>query len=147
VAEAVMTREAIETLLAQRDVLWRRRDSAGLAKAHAEGGVVESPMFGVIRGRPAIERSYAELFRAFPDSAIDIQGLLVDGDQAVQLFKWHATHSEEMFGLPASGRQFTIQGAQVYKFEAGHIIHERRIYDFTGLLIQIGVLRPRPAKD
>jgi hypothetical protein len=28
----------------------------------------------------------------------------------------------------------------------GLIEHERRIYDFTGLLVQIGVLRAKPAK-
>ena len=142
-----MTREAIEELFEQRQQLWQRRDSAGLAKAHAEHGVVESPMFGVVRGRAAIERAYADFFRAFPDSNNELQGLIVDGDHVVQLFKIHATHSQEMFGLPPSGRQFTIQGALVYQLEGGHIAHERRIYDFTGLLIQIGVLRPRPAKD
>src|SRR5262249_36850760 len=100
-----------------------------------------------VRGRAAIESSYAGLFRAFPDSTIESQALIVDGDHVVQLFKWHATHAADMFGLPASGRQFTINGALVYLFQDGHIQHERRIYDFTGLLVQIGVLRPRPAKD
>jgi steroid delta-isomerase-like uncharacterized protein len=142
-----MTREAIEALFEQRQQLWHRRDSAGLAKAHAEHGVVESPMFGVLRGRPAIERAYAEFFRAFPDSTSEVQGLVIGDDRVVQLFKVHATHSQEMFGLPPTGRPFTIQGAFVFQLEAGHIIHERRIYDFTGLLIQIGVLRPRPGKD
>jgi hypothetical protein len=28
----------------------------------------------------------------------------------------------------------------------GLIEHERRIYDFTGLLVQLGVLRAKPAK-
>jgi hypothetical protein len=28
----------------------------------------------------------------------------------------------------------------------GLIVHERRYYDFTGLLIQIGILRGKPAK-
>ena len=28
--------------------------------------------------------------------------------------------------------------------EAGLITHERRIYDFTGLLVQVGVLRAKP---
>jgi steroid delta-isomerase-like uncharacterized protein len=144
-----MTREAIEALFNARAQLLRRRDSAGLAKAHAEQGVVESPMFGVVRGRAAIEAAYADLFRAFPDSNFDQHGLVIDADkgQVVALFSWHATHAQEMFGLPASGRQFTIHGALVYQLEGGHIVHERRIYDFTGLLIQIGVLRPRPAKD
>jgi len=27
----------------------------------------------------------------------------------------------------------------------GKIVHERRIYDFTGLLVQIGVLKAKPA--
>jgi hypothetical protein len=25
-----------------------------------------------------------------------------------------------------------------------HIVHDRRIYDFTGLLVQIGVLKAKP---
>ncbi len=140
-----MSRDALESLFDQRLELWRRRDSAGLAKAHAEDGIVESPIFGIVRGRAAIEASYAEIFRAFPDSTIDSTGLIIDGDQAVQLFKWHATHAAEMFGLPASHRQFTIHGALVYQVKNMHIQHERRIYDFTGLLVQIGVLKPKPA--
>ena len=144
-----MTREAIEALFNARAQLLRRRDSAGLAKAFAEHGVAESPMFGVIRGRSAIEAAYAELFRAFPDSNFEQRELIIDADkgEVVALFSWHATHTQEMFGLPPSGKTFTISGALVYRLEGGHIAHERRIYDFTGLLIQIGVLRPRPGKD
>jgi steroid delta-isomerase-like uncharacterized protein len=140
-----MTREAIETLVGAREQLWRRRDAAGLAKAHAEDGIVESPIFGTIRGRAAIEQSYAELFRGFGDSTIQLEGPIIDGDQSVQQFSWHATHVQEMFGLPPSGRQFTVHGVLIYQFKDGHIAHERRIYDFTGLLVQIGVLKPRPA--
>ena len=72
---------------------------------------------------------------------------MIDGVYVVQLFKMHATHASEMFGLPATNRQFTVQGAFVEQMKDGHIVHERRIYDFTGMLVQIGVLRPRPAKD
>jgi hypothetical protein len=32
----------------------------------------------------------------------------------------------------------------VYELKDGKIVHERRIYDFTGLLIQIGVLKVKP---
>lgn len=144
-----MTREAIEALFNARAQLLRRRDSAGLAKAFAEHAVAESPMFGVIRGRAAIEAAYADLFRAFPDSNFDQERLIIDADhgEVAVLFSWHATHAQEMFGLPASGRKFTIHLAVVDRLEGNHIVHERRIYDFTGLLIQIGVLRPRPAKD
>jgi len=30
------------------------------------------------------------------------------------------------------------------QLQDGRIIHERRMYDFTGLLVQIGVLRAKP---
>jgi hypothetical protein len=30
--------------------------------------------------------------------------------------------------------------------DQGLIAHERRIYDFTGLLVRLGVLRAKPAK-
>jgi len=144
-----MTREAIEALFTARAQLLRRRDSAGLAKAFAESGVAESPMFGIVRGRPAIEAAYAELFRAFPDSNFEQQGLIIDAEkgEVAALFSWHATHTQEIFGLPPSGKTFTIHVALVSRLEGNHIAHERRIYDFTGLLIQIGVLRPRPGKD
>jgi hypothetical protein len=32
-----------------------------------------------------------------------------------------------------------------YQLEHGKIVRERRVYDFTGLLLQIGVLKAKPA--
>jgi hypothetical protein len=32
----------------------------------------------------------------------------------------------------------------VFTFRDGLIIEERRIYDFTGLLVQVGVLKAKP---
>jgi hypothetical protein len=34
----------------------------------------------------------------------------------------------------------------MFQMKDGLIAHERRIYDFTGLLIQLGILRGKPAK-
>ena len=44
---------------------------------------------------------------------------------------------EAVFG-PAGDR-----GALVISFRDGLIGHERRIYDFTGMLIQLGVIKPK----
>jgi hypothetical protein len=33
----------------------------------------------------------------------------------------------------------------MHRLRAGKIVHERRIYDFTGLLIQVGLLKTKPA--
>ena len=50
-------------------------------------------------------------------------------------------------GLPGSNRRFKIQGVRLFTMADGLVQHERRMYDFTGLLIQVGVLRGKPAKD
>ena len=39
--------------------------------------------------------------------------------------------------MPISGTLFTL--------EDGLIVHERRVYDFTGMLVQIGLLKAKPA--
>ena len=43
-------------------------------------------------------------------------------------------------------RRFTVEGVLLFEVGGGLIQTERRIYDFTGLLIQLGVLKSRPAK-
>lgn len=141
-----MTREAILALFAERDELWRRHDAAALAATHADDGVIVSPLLGEMRGRDAIERSYEELFTVFPDQALDTEMILVDGDAAALVFRGRATHTRDLFGVPATGRQFDVQGVMFYKFAGGKIAYERRVYDFTGLLIQLGVLRAKPGR-
>jgi len=38
-----------------------------------------------------------------------------------------------------------VPGVFLYDLRDGRIAHERRIYDFTGLLIQAGLLKAKPA--
>jgi len=57
-----------------------------------------------------------------------------------------ATHEGELFGLPASHKKIEFRVVRLVTAEDGMIQTERRIYDFTGLLVQLGVLRARPAR-
>ena len=50
------------------------------------------------------------------------------------------------FGLPGTGRRIEFRACRLFRMEGELIEHERRIYDFTGLLVQVGVLRAKPAK-
>jgi len=140
-----MTREAIEAIFEGRRRAWLARDSEALASSHADGGTVASPMFGNLRGHEAIAKSYAALFRTFPDWTFLEETLIIDGDRVAQPFAATATHSAEFMGLPASGRKFRIQGVRLHTMKDGRIQDEQRVYDFTGLLIQVGVLKSKPA--
>jgi steroid delta-isomerase-like uncharacterized protein len=141
-----MTRDEIAAFFTARQGLWTARDHRALADGHAPDSIVDSPMFGRLQGREAIRDSYANLFLTFPDWDLHIDDLVIDGQRAVQIFSVTATHVGEFMGLPGTNRRFTIQGVRIFEMRNGLIRHEKRMYDFTAMLVQVGVLRARPAK-
>lgn len=140
-----MTREEVFALFARREAAWRARDAAALAADHTPDGVVVSPTGGVLEGQADIERIYRVWFTAFPDLVFTTEDLLVDDNRAALLCRITGSHAGEFFGMPPTGRKIEVSGCFVYRVENGRIVHERRILDFTGLLLQVGVLRAKPA--
>ena len=70
---------------------------------------------------------------------------VIDPPLAVLFMEFSGTHAGDFFGLPATGRRVHGTGAFVYRLRDGCIEHERRILDFTGVLVQVGVLKAKPA--
>lgn len=141
-----MTRDAIFAMFARREAAWRDRDPVTLAADHHPNGVVVSPTGGVLEGREQIERIYRVWFTAFPDLVFANEDLIVDDQRIALLCRVAGTHGGEFFGVPPTGRRIEIPAVFVYRLDDdGLIAHERRILDFTGVLIQVGVLRAKPA--
>ena len=141
-----MTRDEITAFFDTMQARWAARDWDGLAAGHLPDAVVESPMFGRLQGRPAIRDSYEQLFVTFPDWDLKLQDMLVDGDRVALSFTVSATHVGEFMGIPGTNRRFHIYGVRLVELHGGLIQKERRMYDFTGLLVQVGVLRAKPAR-
>jgi steroid delta-isomerase-like uncharacterized protein len=137
--------DAVKFFAEQQDE-WDRRDIEALSRRHADDGVIVSPIFGTVQGRAEILESYVSLFKTFPDWKYVGKEILIDGTRGAQEFVVEATHSGPFMGLPPTGRRFEIQGVRMFQMKDGLIAHERRFYDFTGLLIQLGILRPKPAR-
>lgn len=135
----------IQALLGQRTEAWKRRDPAALAAGYAEDAVVTSPMFPRAEGRAAIELSFASLFRVFPDWEMAFEEACVTGNRAMQPARVRGTQKGDFMGIPGSGRRVEFDCVLILDFEDGLITRDRRIYDFTGMLIQLGVLRGKPA--
>jgi len=140
-----MTRDDILALFERRRQDWSRHDAAALAADHDEGCTVESPAAGVLSGRQAIEGVYRGWFAAFPDLELATDEVVIDGDRVAVAATVTGTHAGEFLGLAASGRRFKFRAMFMFVLRDARIVHERRIYDFTGLLVQIGVLKTRPA--
>ena len=140
-----MTREETTAMFMRRYDHWNRRDTAALVQDLSENSVVDSPFAGgSARGRAAIEEVHRMFFRAFPDARLTLEELLIDGDRATMVGRLSGTDHGGFMGLAPTGRSFDIPIIYLYRIENGLIVHERRIYDFTGLLVQVGALKAKP---
>jgi steroid delta-isomerase-like uncharacterized protein len=135
----------LQDLFARRAAAWAQRDPKALAATYTDDATVNSPMFPHAEGRDAIEQSFEKLFRIFPDWEITLDEPCVSGNRAMQVCKVRGTQRGEFMGIPGAGKRLEFDGVLIYDLCDGLIRRERRIYDFTGVLIQLGVLRGKPA--
>jgi steroid delta-isomerase-like uncharacterized protein len=141
-----MTSEEIHAFCERYARACERSDVAALAACYTDNCEVVSPIFGLVSGRPKLEASFRDLFHAFSDTMIQINDVIIDHsrpDRAVILFTTFGVHKGEIFGVPGTGRRFEIHGAFVFTFDGDKICKETRLYDFTGMLVQLGILKAR----
>jgi steroid delta-isomerase-like uncharacterized protein len=141
-----MTRAEIVGVLDRRADAWRRLDAETLAADYAEDAVVESPLAGgTTQGRDQIRQVFQTYFVAFPDLGMDVEEVLVDDQRAAVMATFTGTDRGGFMGMPATGRRVTIPVVFLYEFRDGKIVRDRRVYDFTGMLVQVGTLKAKPA--
>jgi steroid delta-isomerase-like uncharacterized protein len=141
-----MTRDEIRALIDRYRSAWERQDIGLLVDCYTEDCLILSPMFHTIEGRSHVESSFRELFKGLSDWTLPIDDLIVDHepfDRAAALFTAHGTHRGEIFGVAGTGRPFEIRSAIFFEFSGGRIAREARLYDFTGLLVQLGILKAK----
>jgi steroid delta-isomerase-like uncharacterized protein len=138
-----MTRDAISAIFDRRRAAYAAQDAAELARDYAEDCVIESPLGGVHHGPAAAERVFHEAFDAL-DAHVEEQELIIDGNSAAQVVEFSGTDGGQFLGVPPTGKSFRVLCVLLYKFDNGKIKREQRIYDFTGMLVQIGLLKTKP---
>ena len=139
-----MTRNEILAFFKHREEAYEDLDAKTLAEDYTDASLIESPSAGVHRGRDA-EKAIRQMFDAFLDMTMSVDNLVIDGDTVVTITSVEGTHMREFLGFEPTGKRFQMSTAFVHRLKDRKIIHERRIYDFTGLLVQIGVLKAKPA--
>jgi steroid delta-isomerase-like uncharacterized protein len=142
----VMTRAQIEAVFARREEAYDNLDAAALAADYADDAVIESPVSGP-HGKAEARQSIDAIFRAFLDLTMTTEALIIDGNHVAHVATFEGTNIGGMFGLPPSGKSFKVPAVFVYEFKNGKIVRERRVYDFTGMLLQVGVLKAKPTSE
>jgi steroid delta-isomerase-like uncharacterized protein len=139
-----VTRDDVIALFTRRQGAWRRHDAPALAADHAEDCVLHSPMAGHVVGRDAIQDVYHAWFAGFPDFELHDEDLIIDGDRVVEIGTVSGTDTGGFMELPPTGKAFRVPVVLSYTLRDGKITRWRTIYDFTGILVQIGMLKAKP---
>ena len=120
-----------------------RHDAATLAADYAADCVIESPSGGTHHGPAAAEQVLRHVFDAL-EVKLSRQSVLIDGDSVAEVVSIEGHDTGRFLGLPPTGKSFRVQGVFLYDLKDGRIARERRIYDFTAMLVQTGLLKAKP---
>lgn len=90
-------------------------------------------------GRDSIKSDITGWRKAF-DFTFDLDRQVTEGDDVVTLWTWHGTHKGDFQGIAPTGRQCTMTGTTVFRFEDGMIKEGWWHYDAVHLMRQLGAL-------
>ena len=86
----------------------------------------------------AVAQTYTS---AVPDLSFEVVTQHAAGkDTAIVEMRVRGTHKEELDGIPATGREVTLEGCNIVQVRDGKIVRERDYYDTGEMLKQLGVL-------
>jgi steroid delta-isomerase-like uncharacterized protein len=94
----------------------------------------------VFDGAEEVMGYYNAMLTAFPDADLEILALHHADDAVIVESKLRGTHEGALYGVPATGRRFELQGIAVFQFEDDELVCER-IYSDTGTMLrQLGLM-------
>jgi serine phosphatase RsbU (regulator of sigma subunit)/predicted ester cyclase len=130
--------EDIAAVIARLQAAYSRHDAAAIAAQYAEDCIVDSPVAGVHKGRPAVEKAFLMIFASFPDLELVAEELLIFGNRAVWMNTAQGTDTGGLMGLSPTGKPFSTATIFLFTFDHNHkVLRERRIYDFSRLLLHL----------
>jgi steroid delta-isomerase-like uncharacterized protein len=98
-----------------------------------------------IRTRDQLREYLAREFVTFPDAIETINFLVAEGDKVVVHSHCHATQTQPMGSLPASGKALSADMISIYRIADGRIVEAWAEWDSLAGLIQLGHMTPPTA--
>ncbi len=122
------------------DDVWNKGDLSLIDELIAPNYVLHDPTRPGLKGRAGIKESIAMFRRAFPDLHFTIEDQVAEREKIVTRYIVQGTHLGPMMGIPATGKQGTITGIDIYRITDGQIEEAWSNWDTLGLLQNLGVI-------
>lgn len=137
--------ETYRQLITEWNAAYNARDAERFASCYAQDAVVTDPVSPEpLQGREAIQQDVAAFLEALPDTAAELQEVLIDGNTAATRVLITGTQTGPMptpsGPMPPTGRPVQVPMGVFSRFDADHkITEEYRYYDQAGMAEQLGV--------
>ena len=82
------------------------------------------------------------LLNAFPGGTMTAEDILVAGDKVTTRWRFHGTHSGNFQGMAPTGREVTLTGIIISRFQDGKVVEEWEQIDRLSMMQQLGALPP-----
>jgi predicted ester cyclase len=126
----------IDTNAAVRDITKIR---ALYEKYTSTGLVHHDPSRGDTNREQRIQASVMA-YNAFPDAIYSLDDSIAEGDKVSNRYTLRGTHKGAFMGIPPTGKQIAVKGANIYRISEGKIVETWDFLDTFGLMAQLGVL-------
>lgn len=114
------------------------------ADQFVDANVIEhDSILGPGLGLEGYKRALRMAFTAFPDIVLIQEDLIGADDKVVERWTMRGTHSAEFMGIPATNKQVTIRGIDIYRYANGRRIETWSSFDRLDLMQQLGVVASR----
>jgi steroid delta-isomerase-like uncharacterized protein len=101
---------------------------------------------GPVHGPEGFKQFVLMYRSAFPDSRYTLEEMIAEGDKVVTRWSGTGTHQGELMGIPPTGRQVTVTGISIGRYEGGKLVEEWLNFDALGMLQQLGAI-PMPGQE
>jgi steroid delta-isomerase-like uncharacterized protein len=129
---------AIERLIEEA---WNRGNLEVVAELYDPDYIGHDPFSpGPLAGPESVRDRIAAFRSAFPDLALSVEDVIIEGDRLAYRYVARGTHDGDLGTIAASGRGVTVVGLEIVRFARARIAEEWGCWDALGLLRQLGVI-------
>jgi steroid delta-isomerase-like uncharacterized protein len=122
------------------EVIWNKGDLDAIDEFFAPDVIIHSAPPEWPAGSAGVKATVTMWRGAFPDFELASQFVIAEGDKVANYWTISGTHSEELLGVPATGKHIKTYGMSLVRFAGGKIVEIWSASDQLGLMRELGAI-------
>ena len=122
--------------------VWNQGSVSSYQELASRDLVMHNTPQGITGDFEGIQQAISIHRTAFPDLRFEIDAQVAEGDKVVTLWTATGTHQGEWVGIPPTGKQISIQGMTLQRYQNRKIVEGWIAVDMLDFMQQLGVVPP-----